>query len=183
MTATRFDFQRLIAQRSLAAGEGPVLNVGANDDPAVLKQLDPERVINCDLFDHDQVLDRANHVDVLFDCARDRWPFKRREAVLVILGDILEHLTPEEIAAALREARRVSRRLCVTVPQDDRKSTSNETADRMPRGAVHRTIVTEPLLRQALVDTGWKVTEWREVEYDSGAFWGKRILGFFLTAE
>lgn len=183
MTATRFDFQRQCAQDALDELDGSILNVGANEDPAHLKALSPERVINCDLFEHDQVLDRPNVVDCLFDCAKDRWPFERRDAALVILGDILEHLKPAEIAHALRQARRVGQRLCVTVPNDDRESNCDAVADTMPRGAVHRTIVTEPLLRQALVDAGWQVTEFRQVEYDSGINWGKRIVGYFVSAQ
>jgi hypothetical protein len=183
MTGLRFDFQQQIVEQELSFGEDLILNVGCNTDPGNLKDLSPDVVVNCDLFAHDQVLDRPNRVDVLFDAAAERWPFDDGAAGLVVLGDILEHLKQTEILFALREARRVSRRLCVTVPCDDRESNCDAVADGMPRGAVHRTIVTEELLRHLLAETGWTVTEWQEVEYDSGAFWGKRVVGFFVLAE
>jgi hypothetical protein len=183
MTTQRFDFQRECVTDTLnATPHLSILNVGCNEDPGNLKTLDPSIVVNCDLFERDAVMDRPNQVDMLFDCARERWPFENNTASLVVLGDILEHLSPEEIEAALTEARRVGRRLCVTVPCDDRDSNTPEQADLMPRGAVHRTIVTEPLLRDALVRTGWTVCDWREVEYDSGAMWGKRVIGYFVSA-
>jgi hypothetical protein len=183
MTTARFPFQADCVRRALAELDGPAVNCGANEDPAHLKQIDPARVINCDLFDHDQVLDRPNQVDRIFDAARDRWPFKRRECAIVVLGDILEHLAPIEIHFALKEARRVSQRLCVTVPQDDREENNNERADLYPRGAVHRTVVSEDMLRGALAAAGWNIVDLAEVEYDSGACWGKRVTGFFVQAE
>lgn len=182
MTGLRFDFQRECVDSALRDLDGLILNVGANDDPAYLKDRSA-RVVNCDLFQHDQVLDRPNSVDVCFDAAKDEWPFEDDAAALVVLGDILEHMTPNEIAATLREARRVGRRLCVTVPEDHRGEVSNERADTYPRGAVHRTTVTRELLRRALIETGWTVTGWREVEYDDGTFWGERTMGHFLSAE
>lgn len=182
MTTLRFDFQRQCVRAALAASDLLVINCGCNDDPAHLKAESPDRVLNCDLFAHDTVIDRRNAVDVLFDAARDRWPFADDDAELVVLGDILEHLKPTEILATLREARRVSLSLCITVPRDERDSNCDEVADSMPRGAVHRTIVTDELLRHLLEEAGWTVTEWREVEYDSGVFWGKQTMGYFVGA-
>lgn len=178
MSTDRFPYQRDSAERALRDLSGPVLNIGSNDDPADVKAVDPDRVLNCDLFDHDQVLDRPNKVDRLFDCARDRWPFDDQSVALVIFGDILEHLTVGEIDAALSEARRVSARLCITVPLDDRDTTSDERADEYPRGAVHRTIVTAPLLKAALDRAGWTVTDWRSL---GRAMWWTDY--FFVEAE
>jgi hypothetical protein len=183
MSADRFAFQRDCIKRALAESDGLALNVGCNDDDPRHKQLDPVRVVNCDLFAHDQVLDRPNAVDVLFDAARDEWPFESSTAALVVLGDILEHLTPEEIGATLREARRVGRKLCITVPEDHRDEVSNERADTFPRGAVHRTTVTRALLEPLLEWAGWHVTGWQTVEYDDGRFWGQRTMGHFVQAD
>lgn len=192
MTGLRFDFQSECVTCALDELTGLALNIGANDDPAHLKQLDPDRVVNCDLFATDQVLDRPNMVDRLFDCARDRWPFEDGEAAIVVLGDIIEHLKPAEIDHALGEARRVTARrrvprddwgrLCVTVPEDHRDDVSDLRADMFPRGAVHRTTVTRELLIPILSRASWTVQEWREVEYDSGVFWGKRTMGHFILA-
>ena len=96
-----------------------MLNVGCNDDPANLRDTFGLRVVNCDIEAVDSYLDRPNKAEVLFD-AREKWPFADDSADLVILGDIIEHLYPEEVTAVLREARRVSQRLCITVPRDTR---------------------------------------------------------------
>ncbi len=182
MSTDRFPFQRRCVTDALDL-PGVILNVGCNTDPGHLKTCDPDRVVNCDLFAHDNVVDTQNRADVLFDAARDRWPFDDDAAALVVLGDILEHLTADEIAAALGEARRVSQRLCVTVPEDHRPEVNDDRADEFPRGAVHRTTVTRALLERLLADTGWTVTGWETVEYDSGVFWGQRTMGHFVQAE
>ncbi len=178
MTLERFVFQRECVQQVLDNDpDGFVLNVGANEDPGDLKAIDPERVLNCDLFEHDVVMGRPNKVDRLFDAAADRWPFDDQSCALVVLGDIMEHLTIAEQEHALTEARRVSRRLAITVPQDERETNNDETANNYPRGAVHRTIVTRPLLRGVLERTGWSVMEWRNVWYEFCP------LGFFVACE
>lgn len=177
MTLERFTFQQDQTRAALADLEGLILNVGANEDPAHLKGLSPERVRNCDLFEWDTVMDRPNVVDVLFDAAKDTWPFEDQQAALVVLGDMMEHLTPSEQLYVLTEARRVSQRVAITVPMDERETNNDETADHYPRGAVHRTIVTKTLLRGALERTGWKVVEWRNVFYEFCP------LGFFVLAE
>lgn len=183
MTTTRFPYQQEATRRALDELEGLALNIGANTDPAGLKQIDPERVVNCDLFARDSVLDQDNLVDMTFDAAKDEWPFESGTAAIVVLGDILEHMTPEEIAATLREARRVSRRLCITVPEDHRDEVNDERADAFPRGAVHRTTVSRALLEPLLEWAGWHVTDWRTVEYDDGRFWGRQTMGHFVSAE
>lgn len=165
MSGTRFVFQQDCVRRALADLDGPALNVGCNEDPGKLKDIDPERVVNCDLFAHDAVMDRPNRVDRLFDCASEPWPFDHYEASIVVLGDIVEHLTPAEIDHALAEARRVGRRLCVTVPEDHRDTVTDAHADTFPRGAVHRTIVTQGLLERALLRAGWYAYEFRRVDY------------------
>ena len=190
MPADRFHFQRDCVDRALMDTElGTdeesqllVLNVGANDDYGQLKQIDPVRVINCDLVAEDQLLGRPNRCDVLFDAARDRWPFDDRSVALTVFGDILEHLSPDEIRLALSEARRVGWQVCITVPEDHRPEVGDEHADTRPRGAVHRTVVTEDLLRGLLGETGWDVTKWLVVEYDDGTYWGQQTMGHFVEA-
>ena len=178
MSTERFPYHQQAVRRALADSHLPVLQVGTNDDPAHLKAINPDRVINADLFDHDQVLDRPNHVDLTFDMARERWPYDDQAISLVVMGDVLEHLTVAEIDAALLEARRVSHRLCVTVPQDERPENNDRRADLFPRGAVHRTIVTEKLIRFAVDAAGWQITDFRAL--GPGIWWEDY---FFLTAE
>jgi hypothetical protein len=178
MSTDRFIFHRAAVRTALAESDLPVLQCGTNDDPAHLKDVDPERVINSDLFDYDSILDRPNLVDLTFDVARDRWPFDDQSCSLVVMGDILEHLTPEEIHVALTEARRVGHRLCITVPKDTREENNDERADTYPRGAVHRTIVTEDLLREQLDRAAWMVTDFRAI---GPGFWWEDY--FFVNAE
>src|SRR3954469_4606329 len=116
MTTERFSFQRLC----VAQTTGYVLNVGCNEDPANLKGVDPERVINCDIEATDSYLEgRPNKVDVLFDCTKE-WPFPDDYAELAVFGDIIEHLYPPEAVAALTEAKRVAEKVCITLPRDNR---------------------------------------------------------------
>jgi hypothetical protein len=176
MTVERFPFQHAVTKRALADSDGLVLNVGCKEDPAKLKALDPGRVVNCDetTIDHDTGV--TNEIDILFDCTLG-WPCGDREACLVVLGDILEHLKPPEIRATLAEARRVGRKLCVTVPQDDDDTTTDEYADQFIRGWKHRTVVSEDFLRAELEEAGWTVTYWKTVDY---GLWPK---GFFVIAK
>lgn len=194
----RFGFQRECVRAALndmPDGADYVLNVGCCLD-GVIKPLDPARIINCDISAVDEHYDDPDDLtrvtsteptaaDAIFDAARDRWPFADGQAGLVVLGDILEHMSPEDIVAALTEARRVGHRLCVTAPEDTRELNNDEWADQYRRGKVHRTVVTESLLRDALERSGWRIVRWiAQPDYDqSSVYWGKRIAGFYVEAE
>lgn len=207
----RFAFQKDCVRSALADDANPeryVISVGCCDDANNaytetggqidnrLKPLDPTRVILCDISAVDEVYGdpeddtrvtgtRPTAAEVIFDAARDRWPFDDGSAALVVMGDILEHLSPDDIQAALTEARRVSRRLCITVPEDTRPTNTPERADQFRRGHVHRTVVTESLLRRCLRAAGWKVHRWTLVpDYDnSSQFWGQQVGGHYVEAE
>jgi len=159
----RFDYQR---QASFYARDhmiGPILNVGCKEDPAHLKALSPDRVVNCDMCAHDELHDQPNKADVLFDCARDRWPFEDQSAAMVIMGDILEHLDATEIRAALSEARRVSQSLCVTTPHDTKVDLA--FAAKWSRGVRHLTCFMSKDLTDHARDAGWSVVHLRAVDY------------------
>lgn len=197
----RFAFQKDCVRKALTEEIGLILNVGCCSDQAEwpvnsLKPIDPIRVINCDISAVDELYEdpedetrvtgtRPTAAEVLFDAARDRWPFDDGAAALVVMGDILEHLSSEDILAALTEARRVSQRLCVTVPCDTRPTNTPERADQFRRGHVHRTVVTERLLRDALKAAGWRIVHWHIVpDYDnSSQFWGQQVMGYYVEAE
>ena len=178
MSTERFTYHQHAVHQALAEHSGPVLQVGTNDDPAHLKDINPERVINADLFDYDAILDRPNRVDITFDVARDDWPYSQQECALIVMGDIIEHLTPAEILTALTKARAAGQRICITVPMDTRPENNDERADLFPRGAVHRTIVTDAMLRDALTEAGWTVTDFQAL--GPGIWWADY---FFVTAE
>lgn len=168
MTADRFSFQR----NCVLDSDGIVLNIGANEDPAGLRALAPDRVLNCDIEEHDSYLHRPNRVDRVFD-ARETWPFEDDSAELVVLGDILEHLYEAEAEKVLHESRRVAKRLCITVPEDDRFMTEPDTWEDYTKGIqesesgyrTHCEVVHRPYLQELLDRTGWEVEEWTEVDY------------------
>lgn len=162
MAPERFVFQ----QHAVTMTAGRVLNVGANEDPAGLKAMAPERVINCDIEVDDSYLDhRPNKVDYLFNAAEGKWPFPDSSATLVVLGDIIEHLYENETEHVFKEARRVAHMLCVTTPRDSRWQDDgvqqSETGYR-----THCIEWTEQKLRTLLSFTGWKVSTWRTINYD-----------------
>lgn len=164
MTMDRFPFQRDCVARTT----GLVLNVGAKEDPGRLMETFGRRVVNCDLHVRVEYDGSTRGASQTFDCTKT-WPWDDNSAQMVVLGDIIEHLEPEPMLAALREAARVATELCVTVPVDDRPM---ETRD-----PYHITVVTEHSLKEALDTTGWEIKEWREVDY--------RFVprGFFVLAE
>ena len=168
----RFGYQRA----AVAGTTGLVLNVGANEDPAMLKSVFGDRVRNCDVVEFDEAMQRPNDVDVLFDAARERWPFADGAAELVVLGDIIEHLSPDEAAAVLGEAMRVSHKLCITVPCDERPESETRYGSSSNPYQYHRTVVTRDLLERLLGDAGWTVDELLEVDY------GFVPLGFVVRA-
>jgi predicted SAM-dependent methyltransferase len=148
----------------LCGTEGVVLNVGANEDPANLKAIDPDRVINCDIEATDSYLNRPNNVDVLFDCTKAPWPFPDNHAELVVFGDIIEHLYPKEALAAFYEAHRVAEKVCITLPRDNRWK--NEGVTKSESG--YRTHCHEwrkEELTDLLAEAGFQIKDLRTVDY------------------
>jgi predicted SAM-dependent methyltransferase len=171
MTIERFTFQR----SCVAQTTGKVLNVGANEDPANLKGIDPDRVINCDIEKTDSYLNRPNKVDVLFD-AKEKWPFEADYAELVVFGDIIEHFYPEEALAAMKEAHRVSEKVCVTVPSDGRFKENDDVEERNGY-RTHCYQWTEKTMTMLLEEAGFEIITWRTVDY------GFVPEGYFVLAE
>ena len=159
----RFDYQRQASFYARDHMTGPILNVGCKEDPAHLKYYGPDRVVNCDMCAHDELHDQPNKADVLFDCARDRWPFEDSSAAMVIMGDILEHLNAMEIVTALAEARRVGQSLCVTTPHDTEVDLA--FAAKWSRGVRHVTCFTAGGLSDAASGVGWNIVHLRAVDY------------------
>lgn len=157
MTSTRFPYQRAQAENTT----GIVLNIGCYDDPAEIKSVDPSRVLNCDINKYEGFAE----VDVVMDI-RETWPFSDASVELVILGDIIEHLFYPEALESLTEARRVSQKLCITVPEDTRHE-GTEVYEQDEAGArPHCYTWTEERLKKLLSETGWTVQDWQEVNYD-----------------
>lgn len=158
MSARRFDFQRSCVDDVLHGGAtGLILNAGSEKDPAGLRSMS-DRVINLDIEPHEGV-------DLVYDITlpwRD-WADEVGPFALVVLGDILEHLTKEHIEFVLQQARRYSQKLCLTIPE--------ETEDRLvPTTTVyptyHQVIVTEGWLRSRLLMTNWEAMQFEVIDYD-----------------
>ncbi len=154
MTGLRFEYQREAAKKT----KGLVINVGSYNDPANVKSIAPERILNCDIQRHDGV-------DIVFDM-RDEWPFLSDSVELVILGDILEHLFYIEALEALTEARRVSQRLVITVPEDDRHEGTDIYEEDEFGARWHCYTWTEERLKKILEETKWSIEDWLEVDYN-----------------
>lgn len=149
----RFDFQLA----ATAHAQGIVLNVGCNEDPAQLRQRFGSKVVNCDLMAFDTGMNRPNVVDQLFDMTEFPWPFKDDYADLVLMGDVLEHMPYSVIVDCMKEARRVGREMCVTVPEDHRiDEPAAQKAWKKGEYNEHTTILTDAVLREALDEAGWK---------------------------
>lgn len=188
MSTLRLDYQRLVVRQT----PGTVLNMGCNTDPANLQKIFGERVVNHDFVTYDEWLKVDLPVDVTFDIT-GLWPStlgdffdKSGERFdLVVMGDILEHVEEQGAVNALAEARKWAKKLCITVPNDDRLGPGwNSDGTRRPEsewveapGSYHVQQVTAEKLRSWLEATGWKVTNWCEVPY------GFCPVGYFVTAE
>lgn len=185
MTAIRFTWQR----QKVGETTGIVLNIGCQTDPGNIKLSFGDRVQNVDLYDVDPSTGDANMVDRLFDITKT-WPIPDDYAEMALFGDILEHLTVDEMRFALTEARRVAEKLAITVPNDPRVGTDEllwkmvggervqVPADEFARGMIHITKVEGDLLREVIESTGWSIREWNTVDYDVVA-----PEGFFVLAE
>lgn len=169
----RFTFQ----QQDVEQAKGLVLNVGCNEDPAGLKGYG--NVINCDIRDTDPISGLPYAVDRIFDCGKDIWPFEDDTAELIILGDIVEHLTVSDFRHCLGEARRVGERLNITVPEDHRifEAGYEDEVKRQPKGLIHVTLVTRKYLEDELAFSGWNITNLLEINY------GFVERGFLVSAE
>ncbi len=176
----RFDFQRGAVHNS----KGFVLNCGCNEDPAGLKASDPERVINVDLHAFDEGMNRANLVDKVFDITDAKaWEenFAPNSAELVVFGDVLEHMGPDQMVDCLRNAHRVAPRVCITIPEDHRIPDDAKYVQGIYNE--HVTVATEPVLRDVLVRSRWKPFAWLEgVDWGFTDERGQRVLGHCIEA-
>lgn len=175
----RLDFQHAACAHST----GLVLNVGANEDPAGIRQRFGSRVINCDIEAWDATMGRPNVVDKLFDANVFPWPFADDYAEVVILGDILEHFPFERMVLILKEARRVATELCVTIPEDTRVNEAQAGKDwEVGKYNLHTIVATEAVVRDALAQSGWKSYIFLKTEWGFSDDKGVPIEGYCLMA-
>ena len=173
MSILRFQYQIDAVKLADKESEKFILNVGCNDDPASLKGYS-EKVINCDIHSYDEIMGRENNVDKLFDCGIETWPFDDNSCSLVVFGDIVEHLSYDEIIHAFKEAGRVAEKIVITCPQDPR--CEDQVIEGVPKGAVHITYTDETFLRDALSNSDLGLVELREIDY------GFVPVGYLVTA-
>lgn len=168
MTTERFAYQRNCAMMF----PGKIVEIGVNDDPAGHKQVFGDRIVQCDRYEWDEALNYAIRADRYFDAGNEPWPFEDDEFELCIMGDVFEHLYPEEGEHALREAHRVATHLCMTVPEDHRVEEGTVIA----AGSCHVVVCTEEYIRGMFEKTGWEIIEMRGLDYVSIPW------GFFILA-
>lgn len=167
----RYDWQIMAA--ALAVGDGLVLNIGANEDPAQLRKRFGVRVENCDLSGWDEHMDRPNVVDRIFNCLDFPWPIEDDHADTVIFGDILEHFPEPVIVEALTEARRVAPTVAITVPEDTRIDPDAAVAAwKREAYNLHTTIITEDVITHALHAGGWHLQRLHRAVWGVGGDWG-----------
>lgn len=149
----RFDFQ--IA--ACAHAKGRVLNIGANEDPAQLRERFGSKIINSDLMAFDAGMNRPNIVDDIFDMTEFPWPYADDYADMVLMGDVLEHMPFDVIVGCMTEAKRVAREMCVTVPEDHRMDEALALKN-WKKGEYneHTTCCTKEVLHEAMSKAGWK---------------------------
>lgn len=98
---------------------GKVLNIGCGHDLADIKSLG---AVNLDIALADPIHGNPNKVDILAD-ARDLPESLHNSFDSIILGDILEHMSEEDIVKSLKCAKKCLREdgyLIITIPDDDR---------------------------------------------------------------
>jgi predicted SAM-dependent methyltransferase len=97
---------------------------------------------------------------------RKTWPFPDASVELVILGDIIEHLFYPEALEALTEARRVSQKLVITVPEDTRHEGTEIYEEDAAGARAHCYTWTEKRLKKVLRESEWIIKDWLEVDYN-----------------
>lgn len=179
MTLRRFQFQ----EEMIKLTTGKVLNVGAANDWANYRERYRGRVVNTDIH---RFLPGENYLysgegepdsaDLYFDCTQAPWPVGDKEYELVILGEVLEHLTNLGAVTALKEALRVADYLCITTPLDP-DFLGSEDSDAVAKGGAHISLMTEDVLTLMLELSGWSILDWDEVDYEFTP------RGHFISAE
>lgn len=179
MTLRRWQYQ----EDAIRSTEGKVLNVGAANDWPNFRSRYPGKVTNTDIYrflpgEHylyaaDSEPDSS---DIYFDCTVAPWPVEDDDYELVIMGEILEHISNLGAITALKEARRVGNRLVITAPLDPDFLGSDDD-DVVTKGGAHISLITEDVLRLLLELSGWSIVDWQQVDYEFTP------VGFFVTAE
>jgi hypothetical protein len=175
----RLQFQR----EQVAKTTGRVINVACKEDPAGLRNIFGDRIINADISEIDADYGVPIAIDVVMDC-REIWPFDDDYAELVIMAEILEHLYVQEAIFSLKEARRVAPKLSITLPYDFTLPFGNEFSNVLSTpdgGRGHCTGWSEDNLRKVLDDVGFEVIEWRTIDY--GIMGSARLDGFLVSCE
>lgn len=179
MTLKRWDYQ----ESAINATDGKVLNVGAANDWPNFRKRFGGKVVNTDIHRFLPGMDylysgtgEPDSADLYFDATVAPWPIEDDAYALVIMGEILEHISNLGAVTALKEARRVGHKLVVTCPLDW-DFLGSEDPDAVAKGGAHISLITEEILGNLLSLAGWHVTDWQQVDYEFTP------VGFFVTAE
>ena len=160
--------------------EGHILNVGCNTDGARLREL--KGAVNLDVTKHDAFTGFDLPVDVIGD-ARDL-PYTA-EFDTVVLGELLEHMTPEDSVTSLQQARKavkVGGRIVITMPHDTRQNHAPEVLgnEYVPGvKAYHHRHFTRAELLEWVYIAGLEVERMADIEYG----WGEKGTGLVCTVK
>lgn len=150
---------------------GRILNIGCDEDASGFLH---RGAVNLDVTISSPLTNSTNPAHVIWD-ARDALPDCLGKFDSVILGDILEHLNPQDGVQALKNASRVllpQGRIIVTVPDDAERSpqeqhacaTGKETYAPGVNALHHRPISKEALLKQ-ITSSGLECETYQELDY------------------
>jgi len=145
--------------------EGTILNVGSDVDLPNLQQF--QNAINVDIR-------QTSNVDIVCDARQLSEMFNGQKFDTIILGDIVEHLTDDDILKVLTEAKMVSKgKIIITCPEDNRTKKAQQDmglgyrADEYPESVYnyHYKPITKELLFDLVQQAGLSITHYEPIDY------------------
>jgi SAM-dependent methyltransferase len=162
--------EQFVFQRSFARGK--VVNIGCNDDAAGFRTIGG---INVDLFQIDEHTGAVNPIHVMADARA--LPFKG-SFDSAILGEILEHMQPQDAVKTIREAKSALKsdgHIVITMPHDRRRSTPGHTEPKPEKPwyapgvfAYHYRMIPRSELFGWISEAGLQILLWAKIVYSWG---------------
>lgn len=167
----QFNFQHKHAR-------GKIANVGCNDDGFNFRD---RGAVNIDVNTEDELTKRNIPVDVIADA---RFTYAENEFDTVILGDILEHMTDDDVLNTLESAKIALKdggRIIVTVPDDFRNTQEQHIVEGLSNPDLeythgvshyHTRRIPEELVRTWFEKAGLEIETFQEIDYTFCLGWG-----------
>lgn len=150
--------------------EGRILNVGCNTDGARLREL--KGAVNLDVTKRDRFTGADLPVDVIGDARALAYT---GEFDTVVLGELLEHMTPADAVLSLQQAKKALKadgRIVITMPHDRRPNPEPSLEYARDVSFFHRNFTRADLLDWVL-SAGLTVERLANIEY----IWGEKGTG------